>query len=230
MKRDIGETGEHEQQAMANLPRLPQTNSRDLRLDLLRGLALYMILVDHVIDDPLSHFTYRVFGFSDAAEIFIFVSGVTCGTVYSQLLNKGGWPKLFSRVAKRAGRIYFYYALTSLITVLIVTLSDANFYSPEFNAAISAHPIRTIWLMLDLVRVPQSSQPEVFLLYIFLTSMAMPLFFWGARRNVGATLCVSGSIWLVAQLFRSLGLYSPNVLVSILGPGNFSLSSVYSLG
>lgn len=205
MERDTAETREREQQAVLNLPRPPHTNTRDLRLDLLRGLALYMILFDHVTGDPLSRFTYHMFGFSDAAEIFIFVSGVTCGMVYNRLLNKSGWPKLLSRVAKRASRIYIYYALSSVASVLIVTLSDANFFTPEFNAAMAAHPIRTIWLMLGLVRVPQSSQPEVFLLYIFLTSMAMPLFFWGARRNVGAALCVSGSIWLVVQLFPQFG-------------------------
>jgi hypothetical protein len=45
---------------------------RDLRIDLFRGLALYMVVVDHIGGDPLGKFTYRVFGFSDAAEIFVF--------------------------------------------------------------------------------------------------------------------------------------------------------------
>ena len=40
---------------------------RDLRIDFFRGLALYMILVDHVVGDPLSRFTIQNFGFSDAA-------------------------------------------------------------------------------------------------------------------------------------------------------------------
>src|SRR5215510_5509685 len=44
-------------------------NARDVRIDFFRGLALYMILVDHVIGDPISKFTYQRFGFSDAAEI-----------------------------------------------------------------------------------------------------------------------------------------------------------------
>jgi hypothetical protein len=70
-----------------------------------------MVLVDHVIGDPLSHFTYRVLGYSDAAEIFIFVSGLACGIVYFRQLSKNGWASLLTAVAKRASRIYFYYAL-----------------------------------------------------------------------------------------------------------------------
>ena len=57
---------------------------RDLRVDFFRGLALFMILVDHVVADPISRFTYQKFGFSDAAEIFVFLSGVSCGIVYSR--------------------------------------------------------------------------------------------------------------------------------------------------
>jgi len=44
---------------------------RDPRIEFLRGLALYMIVVDHVSGDPLAMFTYRILGFSDAAEMFV---------------------------------------------------------------------------------------------------------------------------------------------------------------
>ena len=60
---------------------------RDLRIDFFRGLALYMVVVDHIGGDPLGKFTYQAVGFSDAAEIFIFISGVACGIAYSSLLS-----------------------------------------------------------------------------------------------------------------------------------------------
>jgi hypothetical protein len=49
--------------------------ARDLRIDFFRGLALYMIIFDHIPGDPLSKLTYARLGFSDAAEIFVFLSG-----------------------------------------------------------------------------------------------------------------------------------------------------------
>ena len=72
---------------------------RDLRIDLFRGLALYMVAVDHIGGDPLSKFTYRVFGFSDAAEIFVYLSGVACGLAYSSVLERKGWRTLMREPA-----------------------------------------------------------------------------------------------------------------------------------
>ena len=50
---------------------------RDLRLDLFRGLALWLIFLDHIPDNIVSWLTIRNYGFSDATEIFIFISGFT---------------------------------------------------------------------------------------------------------------------------------------------------------
>lgn len=35
---------------------------RDLRIDFFRGRALYMIVVDHIPNDPLNRFTYSRLG------------------------------------------------------------------------------------------------------------------------------------------------------------------------
>jgi len=57
------------------------TTGRDLRLDLFRGLALWLIFLDHVPNNILAWFTIRNYGFSDATEIFIFISGYTAAFV-----------------------------------------------------------------------------------------------------------------------------------------------------
>ena len=46
---------------------------RDLRIDFFRGLALFMIIFDHIPGDPLSKLTSARIGFSDAAELFVFL-------------------------------------------------------------------------------------------------------------------------------------------------------------
>ena len=48
---------------------------RDLRLDLLRGLGPWMIMLDHIPQDIVAWLTLRNYGFSDAAEFFVFISG-----------------------------------------------------------------------------------------------------------------------------------------------------------
>ena len=70
------------------LPRLALTSAtaaasplppggRDLRLDLFRGVALWLIFLDHIPQNVVNWFTIRNYGFSDATEIFIFISGYT---------------------------------------------------------------------------------------------------------------------------------------------------------
>ncbi len=46
---------------------------RELRLDLFRGIALWLIFIDHLPTNILTWFTIRNYGFSDATEIFIFI-------------------------------------------------------------------------------------------------------------------------------------------------------------
>jgi hypothetical protein len=56
--------------------------SRDLRLDAFRGLALWFTFLDHLPNNVLSWLTIRNYGFSDASEVFVFLSGYTCRVAY----------------------------------------------------------------------------------------------------------------------------------------------------
>src|SRR6266487_3160746 len=61
------------------------TSKRDPRIDVLRGLALLMIFVDHVPDNLLSLITLRNFGFSDAAEVFVLLAGFSSMLAYGRI-------------------------------------------------------------------------------------------------------------------------------------------------
>jgi hypothetical protein len=62
---------------------LPEpTHSRDHRIDLFRGLALVMIFINHIPGTIWENVTSRNFGFSDAAEGFVLMSGIAAGLAY----------------------------------------------------------------------------------------------------------------------------------------------------
>ena len=63
---------------------------RDLRLDLFRGIALWLIFLDHIPSNIVSWITIRNYGFSDATEIFVFISGYTAAFVYGRAMRERG--------------------------------------------------------------------------------------------------------------------------------------------
>jgi hypothetical protein len=176
---------------------------RDLRIDFFRGLALYMILVDHVAGDPLARLTYRVFGFSDAAEIFVFLSGLACGIAYLRVLAHQGWSALILTIAKRAWRIYVYYVLSSGAIILLVTAA-AVFWKIDYEVVEGSvgiavqHPFTAMWSALLLISPPPAS--GILVLYIILTLFVVPAFLIAGVRHGVLALATSGLIWVGSQI------------------------------
>src|SRR5450432_1318851 len=108
---------------------------RELRIDLFRGLALWLIFIDHVSPDLLTWFTIRSYGFSDAAEIFIFISGYTAAFVYGRALLESGFLIAAARILRRVWQIYAAHML--LFTIMVAEVSyvaislDKPFYAEE---------------------------------------------------------------------------------------------------
>src|SRR6201999_2380808 len=84
----------------------PASTGRDLRLDLFRGVALWLIFLDHIPQNVVNWFTIRNYGFSDATEIFIFISGYTAAFVYGRAMRDRGIVVASARILRRAWQIY----------------------------------------------------------------------------------------------------------------------------
>jgi hypothetical protein len=85
-------------QVRANLPLV----GRDLRLDLFRGLANWAIFLDHIPHEVMSSITTRNYGFSDAADLFVFISGYAAACVFGRIMVEQGCVAAASRLVKRA--------------------------------------------------------------------------------------------------------------------------------
>src|SRR5215831_17115881 len=87
--------------AVATIP-AAVASTRDLRLDLFRGIALWLIFLDHIPTNIVSWVTIRNYGFSDAAEMFVFISGYTAAFVYGRAMRQRGFLVAGARILKRA--------------------------------------------------------------------------------------------------------------------------------
>ena len=107
-------------------------SERDLRLDLFRGVALWLIFLDHIPENVANWFTIRNYGFSDATEIFIFISGYTAAFVYGRAMRERGFLLSSARILKRAWQIYVAHIFLFTIFMAEIAYVAATFDNPLY--------------------------------------------------------------------------------------------------
>jgi hypothetical protein len=180
---------------------LPASRERELRLDLFRGLALWLIFIDHVSPDLLTWFTIRNYGFSDAAEIFIFISGYTAAFVYGRAMLESGFVIATARILRRVWQIYAAHVLlfTFLVAeVSFVTISfDKPFYAEEVAITdFFKQPGMTMVQALLLRYRPLNM--DVLPLYIVLMAflpLILVLMRWSANLTLAMSVALYAASW-----------------------------------
>jgi hypothetical protein len=176
------------------------SNERELRLDLFRGLALWLIFIDHVSPDLLTWFTIRNYGFSDAAEIFIFISGYTAAFVYGRVMLKSGFLVASARILKRVWQIYAAHVLLFAILVAevsYVTISlEKPFYANEMEIVdFLKQPGESLIQALLLRYRPLNM--DVLPLYIVLMFF-LPLILLMIKWRANLTLAISIALYMLS--------------------------------
>jgi len=90
---------------------------RDYRLDVLRGVANWAIFLDHIPNNVVNWITTRNYGFADAADLFIFISGYTVAFVYGRVMISRGFVISGTRIFKRAWQIYVAHLVLFVIYI-----------------------------------------------------------------------------------------------------------------
>jgi len=179
-------------------------SKRDPRIDVVRGMALLMIFVDHIPGNALGWVTLRNFGFSDAAEIFVFLAGMSAMLAYGKAFERDGTLGGLHRVFRRWGRLYLFHVGLLLTTCLMVLLWTMHYHlQPTFVAPIINAPISGLIRGLLLQALP--SYLDILPLYLVLLA-GFPLIYFGLRRNLWLALTASATLWLAANLNPNLNL------------------------
>jgi hypothetical protein len=168
----------------APLPAAPAATERDLRLDLFRGIALWLIFLDHIPENIVNWITIRNYGFSDATEIFIFISGYTAAFVYGRAMRERGFLVAGARILRRAWQIYvahiFLFTIFMAEIAYVAATFDNPLYAEEMNILdFLKQPDVTIFQALLLKFKPVNM--DVLPLYIVLLLLfppALALLLW----------------------------------------------------
>jgi hypothetical protein len=185
-----------------NVPTATATQ-RDLRLDFFRGVALICIFIDHIPENYLNYFTLSAVGFSDAAEVFIFISGFTASLVYGRALVARGALIATVQVLRRAWQLYVAHIFLFVIFVAEVSYTVTAFNNPMYNEEMGVgdfleHP--HIAVVQALVLQFQPTFLDILPLYIVLL-LIFPLVLLALRRSVWLVLVPSALIYLTVQVF-----------------------------
>ena len=182
----------------------PPVGERELRLDLFRGLALWLIFIDHLPANVLTLFTLRNYGFSDATEIFIFISGYTAAFVYGRAMQDRGFVVASARIVKRAWQIYVAH-----IFLFTIYLAEISWIATRFQNPLYAEEMN----ILDFLKSPDVTIIQALLLRFRPTNMdVLPLYIvlmvffppvlWLLRRKADLALALSVALYAVTWEFE----------------------------
>jgi hypothetical protein len=181
---------------VGELPEL-KGQGRDLRIDACRGIALWFIFLDHVPNNIGTWLTLRNYGFSDAAEVFMFVSGVTCALAYGRAWRREGWSGVFGRTLRRSWDIYVAFLLLTLACAILVHL--AGRIADESNMRILlSDPGATLARAAVLQYRPVNT--DVLPVFVLLHLLFAPLL-WLLLRAPNATLGASLALYVLVHAF-----------------------------
>jgi hypothetical protein len=157
---------------------------RDLRLDLFRGLALWLIFLDHIPSNAVSWITIRNYGFSDATEIFVFISGYTAAFVYGRAMHERGPVVAGARIFKRAWQVYMAHMFLFVIFMAEIAYVGARFKNPLYAEEMN---------ILEFLQQPDVTLLQALLLKFKPVNMdVLPLY-------VLLLLALPGVLWLLLR-------------------------------
>jgi hypothetical protein len=182
--------------------------TRDLRLDLFRGVALVMIFINHVPGNFASHWTHMNFGLSDAAEAFVFLSGFAAAIAYGPDFERGRHLLGAWRIAERAWTLYAFHLVLLMVVAGIVALAYLRLASPEYLEMIEIGPLFrepqvAVVMALTLQWMPKYL--DILPLYVVLL-LLLPAMLMLVRHGALAVIAPSLALYAGAHL---LGLNLP---------------------
>src|SRR3982074_1670863 len=185
---------------------LPASGERELRLDLFRGLALWLVFIDHLAPNLLTWFAIRNYGFSDATEIFIFISGYTAAFVYGRAMLESGVVVATARILRPVWQIYVAHVFLFTIFLAEISYVATSFENPLYTEEMGImdflkQPDVTIVQALLLRFRPVNM--DVLPLYIVLM-LFLPLILWLMKWRAGRTPAPSGVAFCPTPEYRLL--------------------------
>lgn len=184
----------------------PVSSGRDVSLDLLRGMAMVILVVNHLrLESPLGHVTASVLS---AAEVLVSVSGVVVGMVFGRRWLTAGARATTAMLLRRSRKLYVasvaVVAIVGALTLVPGLAVEALTLSPSMEPARDLYAFdgapRTLWAIVTLEAGPWQFN----ILGFFIVALAAaPVTMWALER--GWWPAVLAASWSMFALGRAWG-------------------------
>ena len=168
---------------------------RDVALDLLRGLAMAILVVNHLhVESPIEAVTSALVS---AAEVLVLVSGVVAGMVFGRRWRERGGRETTVMLLRRARKLYVasvvVVSLVGLLTLVPGAATDALTVTRGTDVYAFDGPLHALAALVTLAAAPWQFN----ILGVFITVLALtPVLLWALSRG-----------WWKGVALTSLGLY-----------------------
>ncbi|MFV3073306.1 OpgC family protein [Niveispirillum fermenti] len=170
---------------------------RDLRIDFFRGLALCAIFLNH-IPGPATALTWRHYGFSDAADAFVFLAGFSAALAWGAgFRGERDTARAKGSALRRALHLYRAHLLLVGAMLVLVTAGAWIYANPAIKEMMALgylgnHPADG-WLRVALL-VYLPNLGDILPMYIVFISM-LALLGPVMARNPLPTFVLSALVW-----------------------------------
>jgi len=175
---------------------------RDLRLDFFRGLALFFIYLDHIPANLVNWITVRNYGFSDAAEIFIFISGYSAAIAYGGTMRKRGFVLAAARILRRCWQLYVAHIFIFVIFTAQIAYVASRFNNPMFTEEMQIVDFLNephVTLVQALLLKFRPANLDILPLYIVLL-LFFPIILWALDRRPYWVMTASFAFYVFIQI------------------------------
>jgi len=178
-------------------------HKHDARLYLTLGIANWSIFIDHIPNNVANLLTLRNFGFSGAADLFVFVVGYGVTIIHGKMVLERGFVVAATRIFGRVWRLYAAYVVLFVIYIDTIAYVASQSTAPEiiheYNiSGILDHPLRILVRGLVLQEEPLNLD----ILQLMIPLMAFfPFALWGLLRRPHLTLLASVALYIAATYF-----------------------------
>ena len=172
-------------------------------IDFWRGLVLCTIFINHIPGNIFENLTQKNFGFSDSAEAFVYLSGMSLALAYGPRFVRGRAGEVVGSLARRAVKLYGVHIGLSLAAIAIFAIGA---FATDDGALLEVHgrdlfvddPKAALIGLLSLGH--QLGYFNILPLYILLLALVPPLL-WIGCRSPALMLVVSFAAYAASRYF-----------------------------